>query len=281
MIVIGAVLGGPELEDSPIGLAIDAALEAACELRKPFEIGDEPGVNVVFYVPGSITGPDWVGLRDGKFSRKRQFLMVQVAVPKEVVDSPNSQAFVIESLRAASKVAFVKFHKKGIEFALSAAEALVDPHVSQIPLVLQKHLLALPAHVFVEALGGGVVGRCRQDHAHSAGRPCHFLSARKQGLAHTTAASIGRDKQVVQNPHPPHRDRRERREQLRKANRSACDTRQKDHAVAELESCGQERTATCRIGGLLIELAIAIKERRELIEVGVAGLCDLDAIVGV
>lgn len=126
MIAIGAVYGEPEQKDSEIDQTISAAMRAAKKLRAPWQIGDAPGVNVVFYVPGRLTSPDWKGLRDGKFSRKQQLLMIQVAVPKDVVASHYSKDFVIESLRKANVLALKVFHAKGFEFPLAEADALVN-----------------------------------------------------------------------------------------------------------------------------------------------------------
>jgi hypothetical protein len=125
MIAIGAVYGEPEQKGSAIDQAISAAMRAAAKLRAPWEIGHIPGVNVVFSVPGRLTSPDWEGLRDGKFSRKQQFLMIQVAVPREMVSSVETEDFIVESLHKANALALKVFHKKGIEFPLAQAHALV------------------------------------------------------------------------------------------------------------------------------------------------------------
>ena len=132
MISIGSVLKGPELRDSPIDRAIMAALRAAKELRGDFEFGSTPAVNVVFYVPGSTGSPDWDGLRDAKFSRQQKFLMVQVAVPEDAVESPAPEDFVIGSLYGANAVAFEFFRQRKIEYPLADAEALVEQIESRI-----------------------------------------------------------------------------------------------------------------------------------------------------
>ena len=139
MIYVGAVDGGPELEGSLADRLLTAIMCAteACTGSAECEAG--PAINVVYHVPGSIISPDWEGVRDGKFSRKRQLLMVQVAVPSELLDSPALKEFMLESLQKASEVAFEFFRRKGLSFPLAEAESLVkrirkrvDSNVSQL-----------------------------------------------------------------------------------------------------------------------------------------------------
>ena len=101
MISIGAVFRGPELRDSRIDRAIKAVGKTAEMLRGEFEFGNSPAINVVFYVPGSTGSLDWEGMRDSKFSRQQQLLMVQVAVPDEIAQSTTPSMFVVESLYGA------------------------------------------------------------------------------------------------------------------------------------------------------------------------------------
>ena len=126
MISIGAIYGGPELDDSIIEHAINLAQKTAIKIRKDFKIGSSPAVNVVFHVPGSISSPDWEWLRDAKFSRRDQLLMVQVAVPEEVVESSHPEKFIIDSLYGANAVAFEFYRQKGIDYPLADAEQLVE-----------------------------------------------------------------------------------------------------------------------------------------------------------
>jgi hypothetical protein len=109
-ITIGAVFGGGELS----GTSIDRALRGFTfppDDSLPFSL------NVVFHVPGSIVGgPDYVGMRTAKFSRKQKMLMIQVAVPKEMVDSPDVRAFLFSSVREAVFTAAPFLRKKGVEY---------------------------------------------------------------------------------------------------------------------------------------------------------------------
>lgn len=125
MIALGGVFRGPELKGSLVDQTIKEVGKVATELRGDFEFGSGPAVNVVFHVPGSLGSPDWDGLRDAKFSRQQQLLMVQVAVPENVVESENPEDFVIESLYGANAVAFEFFRQKNMDFPLAEAEQLV------------------------------------------------------------------------------------------------------------------------------------------------------------
>jgi len=132
MISIGTVLKGPELAGSTIDRAIVAAAKAAKEVRGNFEFGSMPAVNIVFHVPGSLGRPDWDGLVDTKYSKQKQLLLVQVAVPQEIVDSPTPEDFVVESLFGANAVAFEFFRQRNIVFPLADAEQLVTGIESSI-----------------------------------------------------------------------------------------------------------------------------------------------------
>jgi hypothetical protein len=125
MISIGVDLYGPELKDSKADRLVTATMKAAMQCRSPFEFGTSPAVNVAFYVPGSLGSPDWDGIRDSTFSRKRQLLLVQVAVPSKLVNSPALKEYLLESLHEANALAFEVFRRKGLRFRLAEAESLV------------------------------------------------------------------------------------------------------------------------------------------------------------
>jgi hypothetical protein len=125
MILIGNVFRGPEHQASKTKRLLSKLMELSMELRGLFEVGDCPAVNVVFYVPGSLGAFDWDGIRDAKFSKQQKLLMVQVAVPANMIDSPSLKDELIESLHGANAVAFEFFRQKGMQFPLADAEDLV------------------------------------------------------------------------------------------------------------------------------------------------------------
>ena len=118
--------GGPESGESKVCDALRAVTTAAIGARGDFAFGSVPAVNVVFYVPGSFSRPDWDGLRDGRFSREEKLLLVQVAVPDEMVSSDGAMGFIIQALRGANAIAFHVYQEKGMEYPLRNAEALVS-----------------------------------------------------------------------------------------------------------------------------------------------------------
>jgi hypothetical protein len=127
MISMGINLGGPER--LPIEGLLRSAVKAIKSARgEGYESHRLPGVNVVFYIPGSIS--DYANLKEieaARFSRKQKLLLVAVPVPKEQVESGGSVEFVIDSLRHANAIAAETFARKGTEpFDLDGAEAIVE-----------------------------------------------------------------------------------------------------------------------------------------------------------
>jgi hypothetical protein len=109
-ITIGAVFGGGELSGTPIDRAL-RDLSFSQDDAIPFSL------NIVFHVPGSIVGcPDYVGVRTAKFSKKQKMLMIQVAVPKEMIHSPKVRAFLFSSVREAVTTAAPFLRKKGVAY---------------------------------------------------------------------------------------------------------------------------------------------------------------------
>ena len=90
------------------------------------ELGKTPLVNAVFVVPGSLGIADFEGLQFGEYSKKEKAVVVQVAVPAEVVSQSDFMAFLIESLHGANAMAFEFFRQKGEYFPLREAEGLVS-----------------------------------------------------------------------------------------------------------------------------------------------------------
>jgi len=126
MIAVGVDVGGTELVRSRIDCALMQAARSLIRLRPTFADGEVPSVNVVFHLPGSVHSPDWEGLRVERFTRKKKLMLISVAVPEEIVHSDQALEFVIQSLHTANGLAFQIFHRKGIEFPLQEAEALID-----------------------------------------------------------------------------------------------------------------------------------------------------------
>jgi hypothetical protein len=127
MISMGVYLGGPER--LPIEKLLRTTMKAIMSARgEGYESHQQPEVNVVFYVPGSISDyADLKKIEAARFSRKQKLLLVAVPVPKEEAESGGSVEFVIESLHQANAIAAETFARKGDEpFDLARAEAIVE-----------------------------------------------------------------------------------------------------------------------------------------------------------
>jgi hypothetical protein len=125
MISIGGVFRGPELKGSAFDKAQMAAARALNEVRGPLALGATPLVNAVFVVPGSLGRPDFDGQQFGDYSKRDKAVVVQIAVPQDVVDGTKQAEFIVEALRGAIAMAFEFFRQRGEQFALREAEAMV------------------------------------------------------------------------------------------------------------------------------------------------------------
>lgn len=127
MISIGIDQGGPE--SLPVVDLLCAAMRAVeAALGEDSETGKVPSVNVVFYVPGSVSGHEGLKkLEAARFSRKRNLLLVAVPVPKEQLESGGSIEFIIDALHKANEIAAETFSRKGTEpFDIERAERIVE-----------------------------------------------------------------------------------------------------------------------------------------------------------
>lgn len=127
MISIGVNLGGPER--LPVEELLRAATRAVKSARgEGYESHRQSSVNVVFYVPGSLTSyQDLKKIEAARFSRKQKLLLVAAPVPKEETASGGSVEFVIDALHQANRIAAETFARKGTEpFDFDKAEALVE-----------------------------------------------------------------------------------------------------------------------------------------------------------
>lgn len=133
MITLGGHYGGPELHNSPIQKLVRAAMNAAIDARRPWVDGSVPSVNVVFYVPGTLTGVDRDCIQVTRFSRKGKMALVAVPVPKHIAEGGGNVAFIVDSLRKANEIAATEFARKSKElFDLVKAEAIVKEVESKL-----------------------------------------------------------------------------------------------------------------------------------------------------
>jgi hypothetical protein len=145
MITIGAIIGGLELTDSQIDRRITAIALAAEDLTKKFVFGSSPAINVVLHVRGSLFKPEFKGLRNAKFSRKEQMLMVQVAVPSKICKSTDPiDQYLIDSLHQANAIAWKYFEKKGFDYPYENGEKLIRKIDSKIKSAKYANIKASP-----------------------------------------------------------------------------------------------------------------------------------------
>lgn len=125
MIYLGAIYSGPELEGSHFSRVESAVMCAVSDALGDFQEGDAPSYNVVFCVPGSLGEPDWVDLRQVRYSKKKKMILLHAAVPREVVSSDNAFDYIIATLREANDAAYRFFKHKGMQFDKDKADGLV------------------------------------------------------------------------------------------------------------------------------------------------------------
>ncbi len=123
MLYIGGVYGGPEVTGSRIDLVIGKITSLLGDRR----VDDSGSLDVVFHVPGSVAAPDYRGVRTGRLSKKERLLQVQIGVPPEIVsqDPQAVEAFVLDSLREAIRIAGVRFQKAKISYRHDEYERLL------------------------------------------------------------------------------------------------------------------------------------------------------------
>lgn len=132
MIYIGCVYGGPELTGSPVDRAIAKLMRFRGD-GKAGTLGEFGSLDVVFHVAGSILQPEHEGVRTGRFSKRQRLLQVQIAVPADVVASPEPYPFVAQGVLDAIYAAEPVFAKAGIRYPLedyvAFAQSLIRLHV--------------------------------------------------------------------------------------------------------------------------------------------------------
>lgn len=95
---IGAMVGGTNVNARRWRAAIMALAQRVSSLREG--VTSPLNVNVVYQVPGEVLPTlDFVGVRSGRYSRSRNLLLVQAAVPGE--PPPDMDSVLLNLLDAA------------------------------------------------------------------------------------------------------------------------------------------------------------------------------------
>jgi hypothetical protein len=122
MLYLSSVLGGPEVD----GVPLDALLTRIIRSKASWASSDpQPSVEVMLYLPGSKFAPDFQGARTGRYSKKIDRLMIQVAVPPEVVTARSPERFLLRSLRDAVQMASAYFKKRKRAFPVAEYGELI------------------------------------------------------------------------------------------------------------------------------------------------------------
>ena len=126
MISVGAVIGGPECA------FMDMHVRSLMRFTKERRLADDSvnaEVNIVFHLPGSLTRPDYIGLRTARFSKKERVLMIQVAVEDEFIvarDNALVVGYIYDVANEAIGLAKSYFDKNNVEYDIEMDRKLLD-----------------------------------------------------------------------------------------------------------------------------------------------------------
>src|SRR6516165_5245411 len=113
-ISFSSILGGPELDNTPIDHITHSIGEDMEEV--PLPEGDAELV-IFLYVPGKLEKPSFKGIRIGRFSRKDKTLQIEISVPRRILSSPELLHELAVLLKRAVRKGKAYLTKKRIEFS--------------------------------------------------------------------------------------------------------------------------------------------------------------------
>lgn len=90
-----------------------------------YDSGVEGWINPIFMVPGTISKPDFMGLKLGHYSNRRKGIVVMIAVPQSVVSGEGLREFIGSSLREVVIMASEHFSSRRIPFSTLKAEKII------------------------------------------------------------------------------------------------------------------------------------------------------------
>jgi hypothetical protein len=129
---LGAILGGPELLDKDFDRAVSRICARKDYWQSKLVQPTDAALNVVFRYPGTISQPDFVGMRVGRFIKKENRLEILVAVPREVLLSDTFSQHYGSLLKEAIAEGKKVFEKRGIPFSLEDHLALADKSLENV-----------------------------------------------------------------------------------------------------------------------------------------------------
>jgi hypothetical protein len=128
---VSSVIGGSSADNRKIRAAHRLLAQQSNALAGESD-GDETVVDVIFHIAGPLLAPDYEGIRTGRFSKVKNLMVIQVAVPRELENE--SEEEILRSLKrymldAAELAQVTVAKKKGVPpvgRALEVAKALQD-----------------------------------------------------------------------------------------------------------------------------------------------------------
>lgn len=145
MIYIGWIAYGPKLDRLPISVATTAIRDV---LRD--ELGDAnlgPSVDIVLHVPGSLGGPDFAGLRTGRFSRPEETVQVEVAIPGDLVASHEPTGPLLELVASAIGAAADYLMREGVDFDNEAHRTAIQRTATRLAVPMPHHRTMAVGHI--------------------------------------------------------------------------------------------------------------------------------------
>jgi hypothetical protein len=130
MISAGMVLGGPE--HVAFDREVRSFMRFCRENRSRGFARSE--INIVYHVPGSLGKPDYVGVRTGRFSKKENCLMVQVAVEEEFAsldDAKKIRQYIFETADEAIGVGKSYLERKGLDYEIEIDRAILEAWLAE------------------------------------------------------------------------------------------------------------------------------------------------------
>lgn len=118
-------LGGPNVEFTLAAKTSRSIFRLKQQCHDRFISPDAASLDIVFEYPGTISRPEFEGMKQGKYSKKQRKLQLWVAVPERMLNSVEFADFYFESLEATLNYAKQKFESSQIAFPLEEYHSLI------------------------------------------------------------------------------------------------------------------------------------------------------------
>jgi hypothetical protein len=123
---LGDIYGGPEHEHSAMREISHRLYNVKETYHDKIIPARDGSLAVVFQYPGSVLEPEFRGIRPGRLSKRQKNLLIQVAVPKEMMGPEVFGKFYVDALEEAVRMGKKYFEKNKIPFSEESHLALVN-----------------------------------------------------------------------------------------------------------------------------------------------------------